>query len=149
MSNRTLLILTALMLAGLAILVAINMSDILMGQSPNQFLIRYNDVRGMAVSHQGKEYTLNFQQQNQVVDFLNQSTALDKLESDQQLSLDMQKLTIYRFNGEPDIVLTPVAEFEDDLVFSVPPLVPPFIPRQYLLESSEGSFKKLLMQTYD
>ena len=145
MSNRTLLVLTSLMFAGLVILVALNMTDILLGQSPNQFFIKYNDVRGMAVSHQQKTYTLNFQQQNQVIGFLNQATALDKLESDQHLSLDVQKLMIYQFNGKPDIILTPVADFENDLVFSVPVLV----KNGYLMESSEGNLQTLLTQTYD
>lgn len=147
MSNRTLLILTAGMIFGLIVLVALNMTDLLLGQPSNQQYLKYNNVRGMAVSHNDAMYTLNFQQQNKVIALLNLSDPLEKIVSPKPLTLDIDKLVIYQFENNPDIVLTPVATSDSNLVFSVPAWIPK--GQHLLMELSEGDLQNLLAQTYD
>lgn len=147
MSNRNLIILTIVILGGLAFLVAINMANLVLGQSPNQQFVKYNDVRGMAVKHDGAIYTLNFEQQNKMISMLNLSTALDKVDVPQPFPLPIKEIVIYPFEKGADITLTPVALSDSDLVFSVPAWVPG--GQHLFMELSEGDMPQLLAQTYD
>lgn len=52
-----------------------------------------HDISGIAIIHKGKEYTLNFNQQNQLLKVLNKKRPLTEMEN-----LDFEKIIIYRFN---------------------------------------------------
>jgi hypothetical protein len=145
MSNRTLAFLTALVILGMLILFALNMTDILTGKPPNQVYLKYHDVRGMAVGHHRLHYTLNFKQQNTVIDILNSAVPITEIKSHNREPANIDTLIIYQFQNMPDVVLTPIAYIDQNLVFSAPK----WVPNGYLMELSEGDLKKLLSQTYD
>lgn len=73
---------------------------LLLRPEKTQRVLKTNDVRGMAVEHDGLLYTLNFSQQNGVVSALNQS-----VESKAPLPTAFTRLVVYRFN-------------QNDLIFS-------------------------------
>lgn len=145
MSNRTLFFLTALVILSMVTLFAFNLTNILTGQPPNQIYLKYNDVRGMAISHNQMLYTLNFQQQNTIIDILNKAKPINEIKSDKRQPPNIDKLVIYLFEDKPDIVFTPIAYIDKNLVFSIPALV----PNGYFMELSEGDLQQLLAQTYD
>lgn len=145
MDNRTLFILTGCVLLGMILLLAINLTNILTGEPPNQAYLKYNDVRGMAVSRNQLLYTLNFQQQNSIIEILNKAIPIDEIKSGQRQPPNIQEMVVYQFQGAPDITLTPIAYVDQNLVFSAPQ----WQHNGYLMELSEGDLQKLLSQTYD
>jgi hypothetical protein len=145
MSNRTLVVLTVLVILGMLVLFGLNVSDILTGQPPNQKYLKYNNVQGMAIGHNRVLYTLNFQQQNQVIEILNSAVPVDEIKAGKRTPPNIDKLVIYPFPGKPEIVLTPVAYVDDALIFAAPD----WVPNGYLMELSDGTLKELLSKTYD
>lgn len=145
MTNRTLIYLTAIVLLSMILLISSNMSSILTGEPKTQTYLRYNDVRGMAIAHNQLLYTLNFKQQNKVIDILNKSIQIVDIRPGKRQPPDIEKIVIYRFDNQPDLVINPIAYVDKNLVFSVPE----WNPDGYLMELSNGGFKQLLSQTYD
>ena len=145
MSNRTLFFLTALIGVGLITLLVINMTSLLTGQPPNQSYLKYNDIRGMAISHGQTLYTLNFQQQNRIADILNRAVPIDEIKTGKRQPSNIDQLIIYQFENQPDIVLTAIAYVDNDLIFAAKQ----WVPNGYLMELSEGDLKTLLSQTFD
>lgn len=146
-------------LSGFVIILAMNAANFF-GVIPSRYLSP-NDVRGVAVEHNNKLYTLNFDQQNELVDRLNRSIPVGKkLVEKRKINVDhppeVQKIIIYRFNAS-DLELIPVAYvskstsiMQDDsqnkisLVYSVPEW-----NENGLLEESTGDeLAKLLYSTY-
>lgn len=97
----------------------------------------------MEVVHEGVPYTLNFQQQNRIIDLLNQSLSTNE-RSVENTSLNFTSLTIYRFEA-PNLTLKPIAYNHEELIFSVPE----WNSEGYLKENSRGEFKKLISTTFD
>jgi hypothetical protein len=145
MNNRTLIVLTSLVIAGMIILLAINMTSILTGQPANQTYLKYNDVRGVAVGHHQLLYTLNFNQQNTLITILNHAVRVVGVKPDKRQKPEIDKIVIYQFNGKPDLTINPVAYIDKNLVFSVPQ----WEKEGFLMELSEGDLQRLLSQTYD
>lgn len=145
MSNRTLIVLTALVIVGMLLLLGLNLTNILTGHPPNQTYLQYNNVRGMAASHNQMLYTLNFQQQNKIIDILNSAVPIVDIEPGDRQPPNIEKLIVYQFEGKPDIILKPIAYIDQDLIFSAPE----WNPNGYMMELSEGDLHKLLSQTYD
>lgn len=145
MNNRTVVYLTIMVVVGLVVLLAINMSSILTGQPGNQTYLKYNDVRGMAVDHNDLHFTLNFTQQNKVIDIINRSVRVVGVKPGKRQKPDIEKIVIYQFDGKPDLVITPIAYVDNNLVFSIPN----WEKDGYLMEVSEGTLQTLLSQTYD
>lgn len=145
MSNRTLLYLSFVVLGGMAILLALNISYFFTGKSINQTYLKYNAVRGIAVDHQQLLYTLNFEQQNSVIEMINRSVPVAEVKPGQRQKPAIEKIIVYQFENLPDITLTPIAIVNGNLVFSVPQ----WIQDGYLMDLSDGDFQKLLAQTYD
>lgn len=145
MNNRIVLFFTIAVLAGMGILLAINMSSILTGQPAHQTYLKYNNVRGMAVGHNQMLYTLNFKQQNDVIDILNRSVRVLGVKPGKRQKPNIEKIVVYQFDNQPDIVITPIAYVDGNLVYSVPQ----WDQDGYLMELSDGDMQKLLMQTYD
>lgn len=144
MSNRTLVFLTTIVIVGMVVLFALNMTSLLTGQPPNQNYLKFNDVRGIAISNNQMLYTLNFQQQNQVIEILNAAVAINTIEGKRNPP-NIDKLVIYQFEGQPDIILTPIGYVEKNMIFGAPQ----WVPNGYLKEISEGALQQLLSQTYD
>lgn len=144
MDNRSLTYLTAIVLAGTGILLVMNILPIFW--SPvNEKYLSYNGVKGIAVVHDGKYYTLNFNQQNETIDMLNMSLKVGKQSvqsSEGKPSFD--KIVIYLFNA-PDMELTPVAMQSGSIIFQAPS----WNPDGYMKEVSKGEFKKLIENAYD
>lgn len=145
MTPRTITLLTIFLVIGVGILLILNALPMLNKYTSDKFISR-NDVRGTAISHKKTLYTLNFDQQNALIDILNTSVPIAK-SSTQAAStglLDFDKIIFYQFE-KSDIELTPIAYVDNNLVFSVPE----WNPNGFLKENSNGALKKLLSQTFD
>jgi hypothetical protein len=146
MSNRTLVFLTTLVILGMLVLLSLNLTNILVDQAPNQTYLKYNNVRGMEVFHNQMPYTLNFKQQNSIIDILNLAVPINEIPQGKRQIPNFGKLVIYQFQEGPEIVLTPITyDANKNLIFSAPT----WVSDGYLKEISEGEFQKLLSQTYD
>lgn len=144
MNNRTLLYLTTLVLIGMTTLLIFNLSLILTGKHSDEPYLHYNHVRGMAVEHRQLLYTLNFDQQNAVIHLLNHAAPISEIEGNNSEKPAVDKIVVYLFD-QPDLTITPVADVDRNLIFSVPE----WVPNGYLMEMSDGNFQHLLSQTYD
>lgn len=154
------LIMTAAVLAGFTIIMIMNFAALL-GIVPSRY-ISPNDVRGMAIEHNSLLYTLNFEQQNTLVDIFNRAIPVGKeivqsRQTNYPAMPEVKKIIIYRFNA-PDIVITPVAFVSKsnsplktdstehlNLVFSVPE----WNPNGLLEEATSDEMQKVLLTTYD
>lgn len=145
MNNRTLVLLTSLVLLAMFVLFAVNLTDILKRQPPDQTFLKYNDIQGIAVKRNELLYTLNFNQQNKVIEILNFAVPVTEIKSGKREPANIRELVIYPLEGKPEIVLTAIAYVDNDLIFSAPA----WVPNGYLMELSEGNLKTLLSQTYD
>ena len=145
MKNRTLVFLTSFVILGMLALLALNMKSILMGQALNQTYLKYNHVRGMAVKANQLLYTLNFKQQNQVIDILNRSVRVVGVKPGKRQRPEIENIVIYQFDGKPDLVINPIAYVDKNLVFTVPE----WEQEGYLMELSGGNLQNLLSTTFD
>ena len=145
MSNRTIFILTFAVLAGMGILLAMNVLSFLGGHPAGQTYLKYNDVRGIAVGHSGLLYTLNFQQQNDVIELINRSAPITEIKAGKRQQPNIEKIVVYLFGNQPPLTITPIAYVNENLVFSVPA----WSHDGYFMDLSDGDFHKLLAQTYD
>ncbi|MEI8365319.1 MAG: hypothetical protein WCF65_02780 [Parachlamydiaceae bacterium] len=146
-------IMTIAVLAGFAVILVMNVAALL-GVIPSRY-ISPNDVRGIAVEHNKMLYTLNFEQQNALVEILNRTVPVGKeLVTAQSVTpqkpVDIQRIVIYRFNA-PDIEAIPVAYVSKsgpehtNLVFSIPACN----SNGLLEESTSNEIQQLLITTYD
>lgn len=145
MNQRILYWLTALVIVGMLILLSINLTSILKGEPDNQTYLKFNNVRGMAVGYQKLLYTLNFKQQNAVINILNRAVQIVNFKQEESQKPDIDKIIVYQFAGQPEITIQPIAYVNQNLVFSAPD----WEPNQYFMELSSGNLKQLLSETYD
>jgi len=145
MSNQTLFFLTALVLVSIAVLFGLNMTAIVSGQPKQQTFMKYNDVRGMALEHNQMLYTLNFKQQNSVLDYLNKAVQIMEIKEGDRKKPDVQKIIIYQFDQKPDLIITPLTYLNNNLVFTQPE----WNKEGYLMDVSDGQLLKILSQSYD
>ena len=145
MKNQTVFTIALLVILGLGILFTINITAILRGKEKNEPYIRNEGIRGMAVEYNKLLYTLNFNQQNQMINILNRSVRVVGVKLDKREKPVIDKIIIYQFDNKPDIVLTPIAYINNNLVYSAPL----WNVDNYLMELSDGGLQKLLVQTYD
>lgn len=142
-------------LCGFTIILLMNMAA-LFGYIPPRY-ISPNDVRGMAVEHDGHLYTLNFQQQNQLIDIFNRSKVIVASDmANRKITPEkvpaIQKIIIYRFDA-PNIDITPVGYVSKtntsgtgaSLVFSTPD----FASNALLEESTPDGAIHILLSSYD
>lgn len=144
MNNKSLTYLTAIVLVGTTILLALNVMPIFWSPVNEKYIV-YNDVRGMAVSHKGQLYTLNFDQQNEVIGLLNLTIKVgtQKLTPDIKKA-DFDRIVIYQFKG-PDLDIIPVGINEDGILFSVPR----WNTDGYMQDVSKKQFTTLIENAYD
>lgn len=146
MSNRNIMFMTVFVLAGMGILLLINVTALFQRQESKVTYVSPSDVRGSSVNHKNKEWTLNFSQQNALIAYLNQSIPISGGISNTRLnrSLDIQKITLYKFNA-PNILITPIGYENDNLVFSAPE----WNKEGLLKDTSHGKLKTMLFKTFD
>ena len=154
------LYLTFAVLAGFAVILLMNAATML-GVVPSRY-ISQNDVRGIAVEHDQRLYTLNFSQQKELVEILNRLIPVGKeLAESRKVTpshpTKITKIIIYRFNA-PDLILSPVSyvskttsvipNHEADNKFSLVFSVPEWNANGLLEESTSDELNKLLSTTY-
>jgi hypothetical protein len=142
MSDRTLFFLTCAVILGMGVIFVINIMPI-MEPHPSERYLSFNHVRGMAVVHNQKEYTLNFEQQNTVIDLINRSIPTAEKLSKSPSPFPFSRLIIYLFNA-PNVEITPLESIDNNLIFSAPA----WNVQGQMKDLSNGDLKKLLMQTY-
>jgi len=143
-TSNSILIMTGLVVFAVFVLLFVNLIPFFSTTPPANF-ISLNDVRGSAVMHAQKPFTLNFEQQNQLVDYLNRTVTVKKSDYSQpDKNLGVQSITIYRFKA-PDLEITPIAISDKNVVFSAPEKNPDF----YFMDLSAGSLLKLLQSSFD
>ncbi len=145
MSNQTVFTISLLVIVGLCLLFTVNITSILKGKESEEAYLKFNSVRGMAVEHDKLLYTLNFDQQNNIITILNRSVRVMGVKPDKRQKPDIEKLVVYQFENKPDIIITPIAYINNNLVFSAPA----WNADNYLMELSNGELQKLFVQTYD
>lgn len=157
--TRITLYMTVTVLMGFAIILFMNVAAFL-GVVPSRY-ISPNDVRGIAIEHNQKLYTLNFSQQNALIDILNRSFPIGKELVDSRKvtpshPAEVQKIILYRFNL-PDLEINPVAyvykstsimEQEEGNKISLVFSVPEWNANGYLEEATADDLNKLLFSTY-
>lgn len=145
MNNRTLVFMTVLVLTGMGVLLGLNLASLMKGKPISQVYLQNNDVRGMAIRHNQLLYTLNFNQQNELIQMINQSDKIINIPEGNRQKPDVESIIVYQFGGAKDLEITPLTYVNNNLVFSVPQ----WNPEGYLMDVSEGNLKRLLSQTYD
>jgi hypothetical protein len=127
-------------------LIALNYATKLIPSSSTKpSYINRNDVLGMAVEYKQLPYTLNFKEQNAVINFLNESQPHEKsLYEPDPTAFPFTRLIIYRFNG-PEIQIIPIALPHQDLVFAASA----WDRDRYFHDVSKGELFHLLNTTYD
>lgn len=109
MSSRNTLLMIIAVVIGFAIIILMNIVNML--DFSKAKYISPSEVRGMAVMHDQKLYTLNFDQQNTLVEIFNRSIPVSKEKLENRMkslsnNSEVQKIIIYRFNA-PDIEIIP------------------------------------------
>lgn len=145
MSNKSIFTIALLAVMVLGFILTININSILKGKVVEEAYLKYNSVKGMAVERNKLLYTLNFDQQNEIVSILNRSVRVLGVKPNKREKPKIDKLVIYQFGENPDIIITPIAYIDKNLVYSAPA----WSPDNYLMELSDGQLSKLIAQTYD
>lgn len=145
MSNRTIYFLTFFVLVGITVLLVMNTTNVFNMKFTNSYISR-KDVRGSALFHQGKEYTLNFAQQNALIDFINQSEKQENMPAKPitQSQNDIEKVVIYLFNQE-EVEILPLGYANNNLIFTAKK----WNPNGYFIDTSNGQLKELLLGAFD
>lgn len=144
MSPRIISFMTIVVLFGMAIILLLNLTTLL-SPPPIEKYLSFNGVRGMDIQHDNKLYTLNFEQQNQLIAYINESISVGGgTPKSQAIPLNFTKLAIYRFD-KPDLVVNPIAYDGDDLVYQATE----WNAQGYLKDTTQGSMKELIAGTYD
>lgn len=144
MSNRLSLIMTIIVIACMALLFMINFNQVFWPSKVETYL-SYNGVRGVEVEHHGSLYTLNFEQQNRLIDLLNRSIPIGSNVSYQKNdNMDVKKIVIYRFD-KPDVILIPYGHMNENIIF----LSKDWNSDGLMKDVSQGELKTLLSTTFD
>ena len=105
--------------------------------------INPNWIRGSAATIGEKPYTLNLDQQMELISILNESELFTQASSLTPVS--WPKLILYRFSGQPDVTVTVVGLSGGKAIFKADPVG----SDQLLAEKNAGSMKKLIDSSRD
>jgi hypothetical protein len=107
--------------------------------------IAQNQVLSISVYHNDKPYILNFKQQQQLVQLINEGKIIPKpVQTDKLEDQGVQQISIRLFKKSP-VVVTPLGIVNSRWVFLVKE-----DSKEYFLEEKEiGTFAQLLKGTYD
>jgi hypothetical protein len=150
------LYMTMAVLAGFAVILIMNLAAV-MGFVPAKY-ISPNDVRGIAVEHNKTLYTLNFDQQNALLDIFNRASPITKTAADERKitfknPAQIEKIVIYRFKL-PDIEIRPVGyaankQSKDQEHAHMVFFYPEWNAEGFLEEAAPNEMNTLLLKTYD
>lgn len=144
MNNTVVMWMTGLVVLCILILLFLNAMPMIWSPNSEKYL-KYNDVRGVAVEHKKKLYTLNFEQQNELIGFLNRSIPVgNAIVADKSPKLEVTKIVIYRF-GLADLIIVPIEYNNHHLLFSCFE----WNPKGLMKDVSAGGLENLLAQTFD
>lgn len=144
MSQRLMNALLILSLVGILGLFLTNFLPMLRGPIQQKF-VDYQDVNGIDVTKGGSPWTLNFKQQNDFLDRLNQSILIKKADyQPTQEKFSFDSITIHRFKDK-DIVLKPIGKKNKNIVFTSPQIS----ENAYVQDVSEGNLLSFIETTYD
>lgn len=143
MASRTLFALISLVLISMGLIFALNIAPFVSSPGVKGY-IQLNDIRGMSISYAGKEYTLNFEQQNEVALLLNLSLPFEAANSAELEPVPFEKILIYVFKG-PSIEIMPLGFKNNALIYSATA----WNPNGPLKDASDGRLKEILSHTYD
>lgn len=144
MSNKTLLYLILASVVVMGVFFLTNFVSLVSPMKKKDDLFSAYDISGMAIVHHKQPFTLNFEQQNAVIEALNNALAIGSQPFGlKEQKPEFEKIVVYRFK-EPSIDIIPLSYIKDNLVFSLST-----DPGRQLRENTNGSLKKLLTETYD
>lgn len=144
MSNRALFWMTGLVILCIIVLLLINFAPAIWTLNAEKYL-KFNDVRGMAVEHNQKLYTLNFDQQTKLIGYFNQSIPVkNTIIANAKPKLEISKIIVYRFDL-PDLTIIPIDYMDNNLVYSAPD----WNPGGLMKDTSLGAVKNILSQSFD
>ena len=144
MSNRTLLILTVIVIIGMGVILALNVMPVFFQDAPPKYLTP-GEIQGSAAQAGNAFYTLNFEQQNALIDAINASSKVETAqEGRKDTSFAIEKIDLYFFTGKT-LSLKLSTTTDNELLFSAdePPMEGIF------KENTKGALKKLLNQAID
>lgn len=144
MQNNTLTGLIFLGVIGVIALLFLNIAPTNNATTSPQ-LSSIGDLKGSAVFHKNLPFTLNFEQQKVLVEFLNRAAKVKKSdfpELSKEFAYD--KIVLYRFDGG-NLELFPVAIREKNIAFNIPKLS----EDSYFLEMSGGQLSNVLNGAFD
>lgn len=105
-----------------------------------KMLLNPKEVEGSSVTENQKTYTLNFEQQNTLIKWINQSESFSgNMDSFQPTSIE--KITFHIFN-QPDIDLYPSGLIENQFLF----FSPSWKDKGQMVEPSKGVLKQILTE---
>ncbi len=110
---------------------------------PKDWFLDEGAVRGSGVVHKEQIYTLNFDQQNALLEILNESKRVKDKTVKSSESSGIDNLVIYLFHPSEPVVLTPINAAYS--LFSVST----FKPNRYLAIGNSEKLQALLNTTYD
>jgi hypothetical protein len=142
MSNFYIFLMTALVFLAVVALFVINFSSYGSFTSSSPTLSK-DWIGGIEVEHKNVPYVLNYDQQNKLINWINQSVEVKGSQKPAQSStIDVTKITIYRLDGQPNIEITPLNyEKGGNLLFAY--------EEKIRRDTSGGELKTLLSETYD
>lgn len=144
MSDRSLNIFTSIVIACILVLLAVNYLPTLSTAAEDRFLT-HNGVQGVEVYHKNIPFTLNFEQQNLLVDEMNRAEPIGVEQIRKRASMfQFEKIVVYQFN-KPTITLTPINVVDQNIIFEVPE----WNKNGYIQEQSGGELLKMISKTYD
>lgn len=122
MSNRTLTVLMIAMIGAVAALFLINYG-VVFQEAVTPPLIAKKEVRGVSIEHKGKVYTLNFDQQNAVIEVFNNALKVgpESYFPKDKKSFEFTRVLVHRFD-KPDLEMTPYGYTAGELLYRIPAL---------------------------
>lgn len=137
---------TLIVIAGILVILGMNMFSAF-DFSPTKY-ISPNDVRGSAIQYNQKLYTLNFEQQNNLLGIFNSSTVIPEASIANGMKPEFDKIILYRFNA-PDVSITPIQFLKkgDQHVFIYS--APTWNASGWLQATGPENFQNFFSQTYD
>ncbi len=108
-----------LMIAGVVFLLTLNTLPFLMSGKELRHL-EHQKIKGTSVSYEGKNYTLNYNQQIELIEGLNAAIPIGKGEFKPKDMPDMGQFEIVFFDETPKLILKPAGVIGNNLVFNIP-----------------------------
>jgi hypothetical protein len=106
--------------------------------------IQANDVRGMEIVFRDRPYTLNFNQQQEMLELINRCVPVGKIRGAKTPLPGFSKIVVYLF-GQPNIELAAIDFSENEFYLQSPTLN----PGGYLMDVSAGRMARLVESAHD